>query len=168
MGIWDRLTGKKGLTPGYSEVDVEFTEEEVAFVERHLSLFCKAPDGCSVIATNKVRNGLISQGLRYYAEQLIEEAERIPNDPRSIQVLDKAIRAMMKAYACHNLPIQLYNIAGMFEMVGKDEDAKRFYGLFLREWFSFKPDVADQIMQQEIHIDTDQAILRARRRIAEL
>jgi len=168
MGIWNKMFGKRRAIARYSEAGLRFTEEEASFVKKHQSFYSKEPDGSNNIVTEKGGNAIISQGLRYYAEHLIEEAEKQPSDARSCELLDKAIRASMKAYAFHNLPIQLCNIAGMLEMAGNNEEAKRFYGLFLQEWYSFKPDVVDEIFQKEINIDTDMAIVRAKNRIADL
>jgi hypothetical protein len=64
--------------------------------------------------------------------------------------MDKAVKAQMKAYALHNLPIYLLRLAGMYECAGNEAKNQEFSQLFRRAQDEFKPDQIDKIFLELI------------------
>jgi hypothetical protein len=64
--------------------------------------------------------------------------------------MDKAVKAQMKAYALHNLPIYLFRLAGLYECAGNETKSKEFSQLFQRAQDEFEPDQIDKIFLELI------------------
>src|SRR5436853_6569591 len=117
MSIFDKFTKPKP-PKGYAAVNVTFTAEEQEVIQRALGRYAaianaKAPEGMVAVVPHKVKNGMTAQGLTEYVENLMILLESEPIIAKQAAMLDKGIKAMMKAYAVHNLPIYLFQVVGM-------------------------------------------------------
>jgi hypothetical protein len=59
--------------------------------------------------------------------------------------IDKAIKAQMKAYAHHNLPEYLSQLAAFYDLAGDTPRREEFTRLFRQAQEEFKPDQIDSI-----------------------
>lgn len=91
-----------------------------------------------------------AEGLTEYVEDLMREVQDCTSDTKIATLLDKAIKAQMKAYAFHNLPIYLSQIAWLYELAGDTAKSKEFSQLFLRAQNEFTPDQIDAVFLERI------------------
>lgn len=170
MGIFDRFSSKSPKPPkGYSEVKFDFTEEETEAINRslkmHSAIFNEdAPEGTEVIIPIKARNGIIAQALTQYVEDLMLRLPRCSSQEVSV-LMDKGLKAQMKAYAVHNLPVYLFQVAGMFEYIGDAANARAFFRQFLQAQANFKPDEIDTIMLNQTGFDIPKIVAVARQKV---
>ena len=69
----------------------------------------------------------MAKALTEYVEDLISQLEDC--SPQELTaILDKVIKSQLKAYAMHNLPVYIFQAAGMFELSGDMPNAKKFFG----------------------------------------
>jgi hypothetical protein len=163
MSVFDRFKSKANLPKGYSEVKFEFTEEESEAINQTLEGYAAianadTPDGMRTVVATKVKEVWKAQGLTEYVEDLMLRLQRCESDEEMALLLDKAIKAQMKAYAIHNLPIYLFQLAGMFELAGDATNAKDFFRHFLQAQSAFKPDQLDTIVQDQTGFDMPKVI----------
>ena len=168
MGIFDTFTPKP--PKGYAEVKVEFTEDESKAVHRTLDRYASvfdsdAPEGMKAIVTQKVKDCMIAQGLIEYVEDLMRTLRNCDSDADMALLMEKAIKAQMKAYAIHNLPVYLYQIAGMFEFAGDAANAKEFFRQFLQAQGTFKPDKVDTTFLNQTGFDIPQIVAMAKEKV---
>jgi hypothetical protein len=131
-------------------VEIEFTEEEAEAINRKLSLFsavaeAQSPEGTETIVHRKLLDAIYAQGLTEYAKKSILEIDDSESDRALASTIDRAMKATMKAYIIHHLPIYLFQTAGMLEMLGDGATAKDLFGRFIREQRTFEPDEVDSI-----------------------
>jgi hypothetical protein len=67
-------------------------------------------------------------------------------------------RSKLKAYALHNLPIYLFKLAALFQLIGSHEQAKKFFRLFLEAQRDFKPDGIDKMFLSQLGSNVPEAI----------
>src|ERR1035437_5295921 len=168
MGIFDNFTSKP--PKGYAEVKVEFTEEESKAVHRTLKRYASvfnadAPEGTEAIVPQKVKDCMTAQGLIEYVEDLMRTLRDCDSDGEMASLMDKAIKAQMKAYAIHNLPVYLFQIAAMFERTGDAGNAKEFFRQFLQTQGNFKPDHIDTMFLSQTGFDIPQIVAMAREKV---
>src|SRR5438045_707383 len=99
MSIFDRFARQSKPPQGYSEVKVEFTEDEMEAINRSLKMYAaiandEAPEGTTVYIQPKLKDGLVAKALTEYVEDLMRQL-RYTNDEAAV-VMDKAIKAQMK------------------------------------------------------------------------
>jgi hypothetical protein len=169
VNIFDRFTKPKP-PKGYAAVNVTFTAEEQEVIERALSRYAsianeEAPEGMVAIVPDKLRDGMIAQGLSEYVENLMILLDSEPAIAKRAELVDKGIRAMMKAYAVHNLPIYLFQTAGMFELLGDDANAKVLFGQFLKAENEFRPDELDRVFLNQMGFDFAKSVQLPERRL---
>jgi len=155
---------------GYAEVKVEFTEEESTAVDRTLHRYASvfnsdAPEGMTAIVPQKAKDAMTAQGLIEYVEDLLRALRNCASDDEVVTLIDKALKAQMKAYAIHNLPVYLFQIAGMFELVGDAGNAKEFFQQFLQAQLTFKPDNIDTTFLNQINFDIPKSVAMAREKV---
>lgn len=162
MSIFDRFAKPKPPR-GYSGVKVEFTEEESEAVDRTLKRYA-ASGGPGFVVPQKVKDGMIARGLVEYVEGLIDSLSRLrsSDSEKAVTLMDKAVKALMKAYAIHNLPVYLFQIAGTFELLGDAGDARESFGLFLQVQNNFKPDQIDTLFLSQAGFDIPKIVAMAR------
>jgi len=167
MGLFD----KKAKPPkGYAEVKVEFTEDETNAVHRTLDRYASvfnsdAPEGMTAIVPQKVKDGMTAQGLIEYVEDLMRQLRDCDSDDEMATLMDKAIKAQMKAYAVHNLPVYLFQVAGMFELVGDADNAKEFFRQFLKAQSNFIPDNIDTMFLNQTDFDIPKIVAVAKEKV---
>lgn len=169
MGIFDRFASKSRIPKGYAEVNVEFTEEESEAISASIEEYAAianagAPEGTTMVVPTKVKDGMMAKALTEYVEDLVSQLADC-NSQEPTAILDKAIKSQLKAYAMHNLPIYLFQAAGMFELSGDVQNAKKFFGLFLRAQNQFKPDQIDSIFLSQAGFDIPEIVALARNKI---
>ncbi len=59
-------------------------------------------------------------------------------------MLDKAIKAQLKAYGLHDLPLYLFHLACIYELAGNLDKAEMWFKNFLRFQSEFTPDKVDE------------------------
>ena len=74
-----------------------------------------------------------AQGLFEYALQLATKSgdTNLSSDEVAV-MLDKAIKAQLKAYGLHDLPLYLFHLACMYELAGNQGKAEMWFKNFLR------------------------------------
>lgn len=168
MGTFDRLNSKT-IPPRYAAVHLAFTDKEAAAIRTTLDRYAaianeEAPEGTSVIVPEKAIDAITAKALAEYVEDLMRELDECEPE-EMLMIMDQAIKAQMKAYAVHNLPVYLFQVGGMFELLGDDASAKEFFGLFLRMQEEFRPDRIDTIFLNSTHFDMPRVIALAREKI---
>jgi hypothetical protein len=146
MGIFDRFKSKHKAPEPLSHIQFEFTPEESEAIDVTLKRFgaignAQAPEGMELFVPQKVKDAITAQGLIEYVEDLMHKLRDSSSNEEVALLLDKAIKAQMKAYAIHNLPVYLFHLAAMFEVAGDTNQAKDFFGRFLQAQSEFKPRV---------------------------
>lgn len=149
MAIFDRFTSRSKAPKGYSAVNVQFTKEELEAISIHQKRMAdvanaEAPAGTTMYVHPKVLDAITAQALTQYAEDLVLQLQQYSTGEVTV-VMDKAIKAQLKAYTAHNLRIYLYQAAGMFELIDDVENAAKFFHLFL----NFKESSADLRVAKE-------------------
>jgi len=138
------------------EIKVQFTADEAEAMSRTLDRYAAianahAPEGMQMFVPPKVKSAMSAQGLTEYVERLMSEFEDCAlSSTRSTTLLDKAVKAQMKAYAFHNLPIYLSQLAEIYELAGDAAKSNEFSHLFLRAQDEFIPDEIDAIFLEKI------------------
>jgi hypothetical protein len=153
VSIFDRFSNSKPPS-GHSEVNFEFTEEELQVVRRTLRRYAEvaredAPEGMDTYVPKKTKDAMTAQGLTEYVEDLMFKLRRCEGTADQAPLMEKAIQAMTKAYTIHNLPVYLFQIAGMFEFLDDTANAKAFFKQFLQAQNDFKPDGTDITFQDQ-------------------
>jgi hypothetical protein len=156
VSFLDRFTPKANSAPeGVVEIKVEFTAEENEAMNRTLDRYAAianahAPEGTWMFVPPKVMNAMSAQGPTEYVEELIRGIQDCASDTKIAAALDKAIKAQMKAYAFHNLPICLSQLASIYELAGDAAKSREFFELFLRAQDEFAPDRMDADLAGEV------------------
>lgn len=155
MSIFDRFKSKSSVLKPLVKIKVKFTADENEAVCRTLDRYAAianahAPVGMRMFVPPKVRDAISAQGLTEHVEDLIRESRDCASHTERTTLLDKAVKAQMKAYAFHNLPIYLSQLARMYESAGDVKKCKEFSQLFLDEQDAFTPDEIDDIFLELI------------------
>jgi len=156
MSFLDRFKSKCNATPeGLEEIKVDFTADENQAMTHALDRYAAiatahAPEGMRMFVPPKVRNAISAQGLTEYVEDLLREAQDSTSDATTSALLDEAVKAQMKAYACHNLPIYLSQLARIYELAGNAGKSNEFSQLFQRVQDEFMPDQIDAVFLEKI------------------
>ncbi|MGA2801953.1 MAG: hypothetical protein ABSE97_06230 [Verrucomicrobiota bacterium] len=149
MGLFDifKSRGKKGKISKVS-IPVEFTAEEIEAIDKNLETYNSfaAEKGGTFCVVPKLLDALKAQGLFEYAFQLVNKSgdANLSSDEVAI-ILDKAIKAQLKAHCLHNLPLYLFHSALIYELAGNTEKAEVWFKHFLQMQNEFKPDKVDEI-----------------------
>lgn len=164
MGLLDNFSKRQRGSDNYVPVDIDFTEEENAAIQRNLSMYQSAggaDPGHTLVVPAKTRDCIIAQGLRYYVADLMRLVATDPHRSDAASLLDKAIRALIKAYAVHNLPMVLFQLGVMVELTGDLEHSRQFFQLFLDQQEKFRPDDIDRTFLDTMAFDIPDALQRA-------
>lgn len=154
--IFNWFKPKSNAPKGLVRLDVEFTDDENAAMSRALERFdavvtnAHAPEGTRMFAPPKVRNAISAQGLTEYVADLQREIENSDLAATTAELMEKAVKAQMKAYALHNLPIYLFRLARMYECAGNEAKSQEFSQLFQQAQDEFQPDQIDKIFLELI------------------
>lgn len=156
MKISDWFKPKSNAPKGLVRLDVEFTADENEAMSRAIERFdavvtdAHAPEGIRMFTPPKVRSAISAQGLTEYVEDLQREIQNSDIAATTANLMEKAVKAQMKAYALHNLPIYLFRLAGLYEGAGNEAKSKEFSQLFQRAQDEFEPDQIDKIFLELI------------------
>ena len=156
MKIFDWFRPKSNAPKGLVRLDVEFTDDENAAMSRAIERFhavvtnAHAPEGTRMFAPPKVRSAISAQGLTEYVEDLQREIQNSDLAATTAKLVEKAVKAQMKAYALHNLPIYLCRLARIYECAGNEAKSQEFSQLFQRAQDEFQPDQIDKIFLELI------------------
>jgi len=117
---------------GYVGMNVEFTREESDAISASLESFAAIanadePKGTTMYMHPKAKDAMTAKALTEYVESLVLQLERC-SEKQAAAILEKAIKAQLKAYAIHNLPVYLFQAAGMFELLSRPEVARHCTG----------------------------------------
>jgi hypothetical protein len=163
MGIFDKFTSKP--QKGYAEVKVEFTQEESAAVtssmDEYASIWAAQHGGEGFVTPVKMKSGMMARALTEYAADLVAQCD----DGNSEECLKKAIQAQAKAYALHNLPVFIFQLAGLYEVAGDTTKAREFLQHFLRAQHEFTPDVIDTTLLDQSGFDMAKVSLLAKQKL---
>jgi tetratricopeptide (TPR) repeat protein len=172
VSIFDRFKPKSGDPQGLAEVKVQFTADENEAINRTLERYATvanadAPEGMRMFVAPKVTNGMAAQGLAEYVEDLMRKSRNCDSNAKIATLMDKAIKAQMKAYAVHNLPIYLFQLAELFEFAGDATKAREFYRHFLRAQDAFKPDQIDTLFVNQMGFDLPKVVMVSKEKVAQ-
>ena len=171
MSIFDKLRPKSSAPNGGAEIKVEFTADEQEAINRTRKRYAAiaqadAPEGTKLYVHPRFMDALVAQGLNEYVEDLMRDIEEHP-DAAVATVMDKAIAAQKKAYTIHNLPVYLFQLAGIFEFAGDAEKAREHFEHFLRAQGEFKPDRADAVFFEQMGFDLPKMVKAAKEKVAQ-
>ena len=156
MKISDWFKPKSNAPKGLARLDVEFTADENEAMNRAIKRFdavvadAHAPEGTRMFTPPKVRSAISAQGLTEYVEDLQREMQDSDFAATTANLMDRAVKAQMRAYALHNLPIYLFQLAGMYERAGNEAKSQEFSQLFHSAQDEFEPDQIDRIFLELI------------------
>lgn len=141
----------KGLVP----MDVTFTADEQKAMSRATERFKAVlkddtPEGTQMFTPPKVANAISAQGLTEYVEDLQREIQNSDFAAATTNLVDKAVKAQGKAYTLHNLPIYLFDLAGIYGRAGYEAKSQEFSQLYQRAQDEFEPDEIDRIFLELI------------------
>jgi len=147
VSMFEKSVPKSGTPKGYTAVNIQFTAGEgeaiAANMHEHTSKWeAQHGGGEGFIMPVKVESGIMAIALTEYAADLLAQND----DDGSEESLTKATQAQAKAYALHNLPVYLFQLAGMFEAAGDVGKARDFLQRFLRAQQEFTPDGIDRLL----------------------
>lgn len=168
MGILNWF--KRSTPKGYKKINVTFTPEEVDAMNRNANFFAGLAEGQGkqLWVTPKAQSAMQAQGLTEYVQEQIRILTTKELNDEEIGIIgEKAIKAQMKAYTVHNLPMYMFQLANIFELLDRMEEAKRWWTMFLREQKRFAPDDVDEIFMQHFGQDMAEAERTAQRRLEE-
>jgi hypothetical protein len=176
MGIFDKFMRKDKKTDSLSPVYIEFTEEEVDAMQRiaqRYSSIAKAISGGvdgSLCMPKEDIEKIHAQGLYEYVDDLLDDLENLQatadTSAQSMdKIWDKAIKAILKAYTMHNMPIYLFRAAMLMEACGRISEAQDCFALFLKKQKTFVPDSLEMTLIRQMRFDADEAIHIAMRKL---
>jgi hypothetical protein len=117
-------------------VKVEFTEEESVAIatsmSEYASIWAAQSGGGAFVTPVKMMDGMKAKALTEYAADLLAQCD----DCNSEECLRKAIQAQAKAYALHNLPAYIFQLAGIYEAAGDTTKARDFLPLVSKTAFT--------------------------------
>lgn len=149
-------------------MSVEFTEEELeaiaASMERYAAMADADAPGMTTVVPVKVKDAMTAQALTQYVEDLIVQLGNCGED-EAAAIMDRAIKAQLKAYAVHSLPVYLFQAAGMFEFIGDGARAQHLFRDFLRAQDEFDPDQVDTVFLNQTDIDLPEVIALAKEKL---
>lgn len=155
MSVFDRFRRRHNPPKGLVEVNVTLTTEENEAIERALDRFAaiaksNAPEGSRMFVPPKVRSAISAQGLTEYAQSCVWNVGNRRSGAEASEKVDKAIKAQMKAYAHHNLPEYLFQLAALYDLAGDTAKREEFSELFRQAREEFKPDQIDSIFSDTV------------------
>jgi len=115
-------------TSGCAPVEVEFTREELDAIALDREMVLAGVR----ITDPKAERGVTAQSLANYSDGLVSDTEYGNySDPEISEMLDRAWKAKLKAYAVHHLPAFLFQAAVQLECIGQNDQAINTYRSFL-------------------------------------
>lgn len=151
---------------GDGRVLLTMTDEEKAEV-RSLFAMIKGPNGGegAWAIRDDFRYAMTAWALVSYSRSqvLLSDAADRGRVDRSL-CLRKALAAATKAYSLHPLPIYMFDVGCLLEMLGETQSARNAFRTFLDRQSRFTPASADSSVLKDR--DLDAAIAQARRSIA--
>jgi hypothetical protein len=156
MKILNWFKPKSNAPKGLVRLDVEFTDDENMAMSRAIERFdavvtnAHAPEGTRMFIPPKVRDAISAQGLTEYVADIQQEIENSDSAATIARLTEKAVKAQMKAYALHNLPIFLFRLARMYECADNEAKSQEFSQLFHQAQDEFQPDQIDKIFLELI------------------
>lgn len=149
------------------QISFTLTEEEEAEVNRFFQMMKgtsqKAEQGTWYIHPD-AHKAMTAWALIGYAQSQVTLAEMAD---KSVVDKDlcfrKAVAAASKAYSLHSLPIYLFDMGCIFEMLGDTASALGSFRSFLELQRKFTPSDVDRITPK--HRDVDAAVIEARDRL---
>ncbi len=165
MNIIDRFKSTPNVPRGHAEVKVEFTEEEssaiTASMDEYASIWAAQHGGEGFVTPVKMENGMMAKALTGYAADLLAQCD----DCNSEEWLRKATQAQAKAYALHNLPAYIFQLAGIYEAAGDTTKARDFLQHFLRAQYEFIPDGIDDSLLDQSGFDMARVMSLAQKKL---
>lgn len=99
-----------------------------------------------------------------YAKAQVFRGESQDSDAVSQELcLRKALAALSKAYLVHPLPIHMFDVGCLLEMLQENASARNAFKSFLEMHQSFKPSAIDEYVLK--HRDIEAAVREARQRL---
>jgi hypothetical protein len=132
-------------------------------MDEYASIWAAQHGGEGFLASVRLTNGMKAQALMEYAEVLV--AQLGESDEDTVISIEKAIQAQAKAYALHNLPVYIFQLAEMYEVAGDTTKAKEFLKYFLRAQQEFTPDEIDNLLLDQSEFDMATVILLAKQKL---
>jgi hypothetical protein len=149
MGLFDIFKSKRNKQEDSKVlIPVEFTSEEIEAINKNLETYNSfaAAEGKKLCVVPKQLEAMKAQGLFEYSLQLIVKSgdDNLSKDEVAA-ILDKAIKAQIKAYGLHDLPLYLFHLARIYELTGDLEKTELWFKNFLDFQKEFVPDKVDEV-----------------------
>jgi alkanesulfonate monooxygenase SsuD/methylene tetrahydromethanopterin reductase-like flavin-dependent oxidoreductase (luciferase family) len=147
LSMFEKPERSSDTPEGCVRATVEFTPEEseaiTAGMNEYAAIWAGQHGGGGFITPVKVRDSMMAKALTEYVEDLLESPEECESEAEARTVIHKATQAQAKAYAMHNLPVYLFQLAGIFAFSGDATRSRDFFRNFLRANDEFRPDQID-------------------------
>lgn len=165
---------KKSKLPGVEQqsdgqVSFTLTEEEQGEVDSFFRMMRESSEETqqgALYIHPKAHKAMTAWSLVSYAQNQVTLAE---SADKGIVDKDlcfrKALAAASKAYSLHPLPIYVFDMACMFEMLGDRASAADAFRSFLELHRNFRPSDVDRITLRQR--DTDAAVKEAQERVSQ-
>lgn len=169
MGFFDIFRSK----PQAPRDTLSFTKEEQEVIDNVLAGFYRAseadtPAGHSAYVHPKVINAMKASALNAYVEDIMLHLHAHKSSQQTLVLLKKATNAQHKAWTLHNLPIYLFQLAGLCEMRGSTDSTKNILTMFLAAQREFNPDKIDVMFIERGGFDIEGAVKKAEKRLKSL
>ncbi|HLY17231.1 MAG TPA: hypothetical protein VKR61_08395 [Bryobacteraceae bacterium] len=155
MAIFDRFGSKSKTPKAFVETNVQFTEDESKAITTKMEQFAgianAGADKGETYVHPKMKDAMTAKALAGYSEDLMCQVRHSP-DERSAALIDKAIKAQMKAYTIHQLPVYLFQTAEILEYRDDMALAKEFFRRFLEAQNDFVPNTVDTFFLSQADI----------------
>jgi hypothetical protein len=148
--------GKKRSLPGIKRdkdggATIELTEEEQQVIR---DVF-KEYEGYGIHRdyAADIYNATTAYALSLYAREQVEMSETESQKENRVELLEKALAAIIKAGSFYDLPIYFYDMACLMEMLGRFDLAKNGFRDFSRKQSEYKPKPIDDAFLKNRDID---------------
>jgi hypothetical protein len=149
---------------------IVFTDEEQSAIQRNLDMYrsimqAEASEGGDWYVHPRVKDGMVAQGLYYYADELLSSFRLDDaSETEAASTLQKAMIAKMKCLKIFPLPILMYQIGVLMDAL-RAPDAATMFRSFLEAQNQFEPGEFDKLLLDTIQPDIPAAIADARKRL---
>lgn len=157
----ENLPGIKQESNG--EISFTLTDEEDAEIRNHFSALKSASGESELYVHPEAHRAMTAWALIGYSQSQVLLCENA--DPGIVdrsRCIRKALAAAAKAYSLHSLPIYLFDMACLLEMLGNTASAKEAFRTFLTAQSKFQPTDLDTVILRNRNVDEAQE--QARRR----
>jgi len=160
---------KKSTLPGIAQhadgqISFKLTDEEQAEVSSFFRALDEPREDGALYVHPDAHKALTALALIGYAKQQVILSETETEGANRDSFIRKALAAATKAYSFHSLPIYMFDMGCIFEMLGETAPAQNAFRSFLQSQQTLAPSDVDRIALRgrDIEEAIKQAVERTR------